>query len=66
VTPQPVAISEDAVIYRFGGLTEGASMEITFELVMPPVTGDVGNAVTVYDGAEPERARGARLKISLD
>ena len=65
VTPEPVAISQDAVIYRFGGLTEGTSTEITFELVMPQITGEVGNAVTVYDGAEPERARGARLALTV-
>ena len=65
VTPEPIAISPDGVIYRFDGLAEGESMDITFELVMPRAEGEVGNAVTVYDGAEPERARGTRLSTTL-
>ena len=65
VRPEPDVISPDGVIYRFGGLAEGESMEITFELVMPNLRGDVGNAVTVYDGSEPGRARGTRIAISL-
>ena len=65
VTPEPDVISEDGVRFRFGGLAEGESLDITFELVMPKLTGDVGNAITVYDGNEPERARGVRLAISL-
>ena len=52
-------------IGRFGGLAEGESMQITFELVMPDVRGKVGNAVTVYDGSEPSRARGTRIEVSL-
>lgn len=65
VEPAPDVISPDGVVYRFGSLAEGESMQITFELVMPDVGGDVGNAVTVYDGDEPGRARGARISISL-
>lgn len=65
VTPKPIAISPDGVIYRFEGLAEGDSMDITFELVMPRAEGEIGNAVTVYDGAEPERARGTRLATTL-
>jgi hypothetical protein len=65
VQPKPDVISPDGVIYRFGSLGEGESMQITFELVMPNVRGEVGNAVTVYDGDEPGRARGARISVSL-
>ena len=65
VSPKPDVISPDGVIYRFGGLAEGESMQITFELVMPDVRGKVGNAVTVYDGSEPSRARGTRIEVSL-
>ena len=66
VDPEPEVISPDGVVYRFGALPEGDGMQITFELVMPELTGEVGNAVTVYDGSEPERARGTRISISLD
>lgn len=65
VDPEPEVISPDGVIYRFDALPEGESTSITFELVMPDVRGEVGNAVTVYDGSEPERARGTRILISL-
>lgn len=65
VTPDPVAVSPDGVIYRFEGLGEGESMEITFDLVMPNGSGEVGNAVLVSDGAVPQRAKGVRLSIEL-
>jgi hypothetical protein len=65
VSPEPVAVSPDAVNYRFGPLPEGESMTIRFDLVLPDATGDVGNAVQVYDGAEPERAGGVRLETTL-
>ena len=65
VDPDPVAVSPDGVIYRFEGLAEGDSMEITFELILPGGSGEVGNAVLVSDGAVPQRARGVRLSIQL-
>jgi hypothetical protein len=65
VSPEPVAISPDAVRYRFGSLPEGESMTIRFELLLPDGNGEVGNAVQVYDGAEPERAGGVRLATTL-
>ncbi|HYI44372.1 MAG TPA: hypothetical protein VE174_02770 [Actinomycetota bacterium] len=65
VTPDPVAVSPDGVIYRFEGLAEGDSMEIAFELVLPKASGDVGNAVLVSDGSVPQRAKGIRLSIAL-
>jgi hypothetical protein len=65
VSPEPVAVSPDAVNYRFGPLEEGDSMTIRFELLLPNSTGEVGNAVQVYDGAEPERAGGVRLSTTL-
>jgi hypothetical protein len=65
VSPEPVAVSPDAVNYRFGSLPEGESMTIRFEVLLPDATGDVGNAVQVYDGAEPERAGGVRLATTL-
>jgi hypothetical protein len=65
VSPEPVAVAPDGVRYRFGPLAEGDSMTIRFELVLPDGTGDVGNAVQVYDGAEPARAGGVRLSTTL-
>ena len=65
VSPEPVAVSQDGVIYRFAGLAEGDSMQIRFELVLPRSNGEVGNAVLVYDGADPERAKGTRLATTL-
>lgn len=65
VTPPPVVVSPDGVVYRFAGLPEGESMEISFELMLPEGSGDVGNAILVYDGDEPERAEGVRLSIAL-
>jgi hypothetical protein len=65
VQPAPVAVSPDGVIYRFAGLAEGASTEISFDLVMPEESGEVGNAVLISDGAAPERATGLRISIAL-
>ncbi len=65
VKPDPVVVSPDGVRFRFGALAEGEELEIVFTLVMPKANGEVGNAVTVYDGSEPERARGARLSSTL-
>jgi hypothetical protein len=67
VAPDPVAVSPDGVIYRFEGLAEGESMDITFELILPSskASGEVGNAVLVSDGSVPQRAKGIRLSIAL-
>jgi hypothetical protein len=65
VSPEPVAVSPDAVNYRFGPLAEGDSMTIRFELLLPDARGEVGNAVQVWDGSEPERAGGDRLSTTL-
>jgi hypothetical protein len=65
VSPEPVAVSPDAVNYRFGPLPEGESMTIRFELLLPDGTGEVGNAVQAYDGYEPARAGGVRLATTL-
>jgi hypothetical protein len=68
VDPKPNAVGQNGVVYTFDGLDEGDSMTITFEVTVPPVTeigSSVGNAVVVYDGAEPNRARGVRLEIEV-
>ncbi|MDQ3941291.1 MAG: hypothetical protein M3238_08075 [Actinomycetota bacterium] len=66
VEPEPVAVSQDGVVYRFEGLAEGESLTIRFELLIPDVDGPAGNAVQVYDGSEPDRARGVRLKTEVE
>ncbi len=65
IDPDPDVIAPDAVTYRFAGLPEGESMTISFTFQLPKGRGEVGNAVQVYDGAEPERATGGRLSTTL-
>ena len=65
VRPRPEAVSPNGVVYRFAALAAGESLSITFRLRMPRESGAVGNAVQVYDGAEPQRARGIRLTTRL-
>lgn len=65
VEPEPVAVSSDQIVYRFAGLDEGAEMTITFEIEVPTQPGSAGNAVLVYDGGDPERARGVRLETEV-
>ena len=66
VDPKPTAVSRDGAIYTFGPLDEGGTMTIRFELAIPEVEGKVGNAVQVYDGREPDRARGVRLETKVE
>ncbi|MEA2447488.1 MAG: hypothetical protein QOK47_1125 [Actinomycetota bacterium] len=72
VDPKPVAESPDGVTFRFPGLADGESLEVTFTLRIPEraeMTGDsesVGNSVQVYDAEDPERARGVPLKVRLE
>lgn len=62
IRPRPVAISPDGVVYRFGPLKIGQSMTIRFTLKVPKTPGVLANAVVVYDGQHPDRARGVRLQ----
>jgi hypothetical protein len=66
VSPEPNEISRAAVEFFFDGLAEGKSAEITFELKVPAARGEAANSVTVYDGAEPARAAGARLQTIVE
>ena len=66
VEPRPNAVSRDGSIYTFGPLAEGGTMTIRFELAIPETEGKVGNAVQVYDGREPDRARGVRLETEVE
>jgi hypothetical protein len=62
IDPEPEAVSLAAVEYTFDGLAEGQSTEITFALKVPDATGESANSVTVYEGSDPSRIRGARLQ----
>ena len=66
VSPEPNAISQDGIIYTFDAIAEGDSTTITFRLRMPVTPGPAGNAVLVYEGRDPERARGVRLEIEIE
>lgn len=62
VDPEPRAVSLAGVEFTFDGLAEGESTEITFELKVPVASGEAANSVTVYEGSDPRRIRGARLE----
>ncbi len=65
IDPEPRAVGQGGVIFTFGGIAEGEEMTITFELATPSEEGKVGNAVQVYDGTDPDRARGVRLEAQV-
>lgn len=65
IRPEPTGESPPDATYTFGPLPEGESTTIEFDLVIPDHDGVVGNSVQVYDGAEPERARGIRLETEV-
>jgi hypothetical protein len=62
VTPEPDNVSDDGVVYVFGGLEEGARMEISFSIRVPAERGPAANSVSVYAGEEADRIRGVRLE----
>lgn len=62
VDPEPPTPSADGITFRYPGLDEGESTTIEFRLKIPDHEGAVGNAVQVYDSADPERARGVPLE----
>jgi hypothetical protein len=65
IDPEPRAVSLAAVEFTFDGLAEGESAEITFELRVPSEPGEAANSVTVYEGSDPSRVRGARLATTV-
>lgn len=65
IRPEPTGESPPDATYTFPTLPEGESVTIEFDLVIPDQTGTVGNSVQVYDGAEPERARGVRIETEV-
>lgn len=65
IRPDPTGESPPDATYTFGPLAEGDSTTLEFDLVIPDRDGTVGNSVQVYDGAEPERARGVRIETEV-
>jgi hypothetical protein len=65
VEPEPSDVSDDGVVYYFGGLEEGESMEIAFEIAVPDEAGPAASSVSVYDGNDTERIRGLRLQTEV-
>ena len=65
VRPEPREISQSATEFFFGPLPEGESTTVEFDLLIPDVSGEAANSVTVYDGSDPDRIRGARLSTTV-
>lgn len=65
VSPAPKAVSPDGIVYTFEGLGEGEQLVVEFTLRVPAVQGPAGNAILVYEGQDPERARGVRLETEV-
>lgn len=65
VVPAPRAVSPDGIIYTFDGLGEAERVVVRFMLRMPTTNGVVGNAILVYEGQDPNRARGVRLETEV-
>ena len=62
VTPEPRDVSPDGVVYFFGPVDEGESVEISFDIRVPEAPGLAANSVSVYAGEEPDRIKGLRLE----
>ena len=66
IRPEPQGASPMDSTFTFPGVAEGDSTTIEFDLRIPDdAKGTVGNVIQVYDGAEIERARGARLQLEV-
>lgn len=66
IRPEPRGESPADATYAFGGIAEGGSLTLEFDLRMPEESGSFGNSVQVYDGSEVERAAGIRLEIEIE
>lgn len=62
IEPEPDDVSPDGVVYFFGALPEGESVDISFDILVPETTGTAANSVSVYDAADTARIRGLRLE----
>jgi hypothetical protein len=66
VRPEPTAVSADGAVYAFGGLEEGESTTIEFDLRMPSRPGVYANSVTASEASNLERSRGVRLETEVE
>ena len=64
VDPRPVAVG-NGIRYRFRPLQAGSSASLEFELRVPEQPGVAANAVLVYDGEDPARAKGVLLETNV-
>ncbi|HEX2196901.1 MAG TPA: hypothetical protein VHJ76_08240 [Actinomycetota bacterium] len=62
VEPSPSSVSDDGVVYVFGGLDAGEETTITFELRVPEQPGPAANSLSVYEGDDTERISGLLLQ----
>lgn len=66
IRPEPTGSSPAESTFTFAGIAEGESMTIEFDLRIPDdAEGTLGNVIQVYDGAEIDRARGARIEVEV-
>lgn len=66
IRPEPAGASPTDSTFTFAGVAEGDSTTIEFDLRIPPdAEGTLGNVIQVYDGAEIDRARGARIQLEV-
>ena len=65
VSPEPVAVSADGIVYVFDGVGEGETTTIEFEIRVPDEAGIAANAVIVSDAQDVERARGTRMETTI-
>jgi hypothetical protein len=66
VRPEPTAVSADGAVYAFGGLEEGESTTIEFDLRVPSRPGVYANSVTASEASDLERSRGVRLETEVE
>lgn len=67
IRPEPNGASPTESTFTFDGVAEGDSTTIEFDLRIPEdARGTLGNVIQVYDGAEIDRARGARIEVEVD
>jgi hypothetical protein len=65
IEPEPSRVSNDGVVYYFGPLPEGETLEIAFDIAAPEQRGPAASSVSVYDGNDTDRIRGLRLATEV-
>ena len=64
VDPEPQTAAQ-GVRFGFGPLDAGETTTIEFDIRVPETPGPAANAVLIYDGTEPQRARGVALETTV-